>query len=89
MKIYDFVGAPNPKKVRVYLAEKGISIPFEPVNIVTGENRLHPQPSIADCTLLAALEFAEFAQVAIDPAHTYSNVVRWYAAYRQRPSAQA
>src|SRR5438067_13366810 len=39
MKIYDFVGAPNPKKLRVYLAEKGLRIPFEPVNIVTGDNR--------------------------------------------------
>src|SRR5437667_241087 len=39
MKIYDFVGAPNPKKLRVYLAEKGIDIPCESVNIVTGENR--------------------------------------------------
>src|SRR5215467_15796647 len=39
MKIYDFVGAPNPKKVRVYLAEKGLQIPCVQVNIVTGENR--------------------------------------------------
>ena len=39
MKIYDFVGAPNPKKLRVYLAEKGITIPAVSVNIVTGENR--------------------------------------------------
>src|ERR1051325_12136801 len=39
MKIYDFVGAPNPKKVRVYLAEKGLEIPCVQVNIVTGENR--------------------------------------------------
>ena len=39
MKLYDFVGAPNPKKVRVYLAEKGLSIPCEQVNIVSGENR--------------------------------------------------
>src|SRR5881628_3685354 len=39
MKIYDFVGAPNPKKLRIYLAEKGINLPIEPVNIVTGENR--------------------------------------------------
>jgi len=202
MKVYDFVGAPNPKKLRVYLAEKGIGIPCEPVNIVTGENRtpeflkrnplgglpvlelddgrhlteslaiieyleeLHPsppmigttplerarvrelerivalgvlnsvatifqnshpfmagrlkqsadaadnararlatnlkvldatlagrpfvageRPTIADCTLLAALEFAEFVQVPLDPA--YANVGRWYAAFKQRPSAQA
>lgn len=39
MKIYDFVGAPNPKRVRVYLAEKGISIPTEQVNIMSGDNR--------------------------------------------------
>ena len=202
MKLYDFVGAPNPKKVRVYLAEKGMKIPVEPVNIVAGENRtpeflkknplgglpvlelddgsylteslaimeyleeLHPKPpmlgssplerarvreieriaeqgvllriatifqnthpfmagrlkqsadaaenarnqlatflkvldrrignqpfvagerpTIADCTLWAALEFAEFAQVAIDPG--CANVARWYQSFRQRPSAQA
>jgi glutathione S-transferase len=45
------------------------------------------RPTIADCTLLAALEFADFAQVQIDPA--CANVARWYAAFRQRPSAQA
>jgi len=39
MKLYDFVGAPNPKKVRIYLAEKGITVPVVPVNIVSGENR--------------------------------------------------
>ena len=202
MKLYDFVGAPNPKKVRVYLAEKGLTVPTEQVNIVTGENRqpeflkknpmgglpvlqlddgtflaeslaiieyleeLHPtppmfgttpverarvrslerlidlsvlgriaaifqhthpfmagrlkqspeaadnargqlaatlgvldaqigerpfvagsRPSIADCTLYAALEFAEFAGVPLDPA--YARVGRWYQAFRGRPSAQA
>lgn len=202
MKIYDFVGAPNPKKLRVYLAEKGITIPCEQVNIVSGENRqppflnknplgglpvlelddgsclteslaimqyleeLHPappmigttplerarvreierivelgvmsriatvfqnthpfmasrlkqspdaadnarnqlgtilktvdarvggkpfaageRPSIADCTLYAAFEFADFAQVPIDPACT--NLARWYADFKTRPSASA
>lgn len=202
MKLYSFFGAPNPKKVRIYLAEKGIQVPIEEVNIVTGENRapeflkknplgglpvlelddgthlteslaimeyfeeLHPdppmigetalerarvreleriaemgvllrvatifqnthpfmatrvkqspeaaenarvllasclkvldaridgrpfvageRPTIADCTLCAALQFADFAQVAIDPA--YANVGRWYEAFKQRPSAQA
>jgi glutathione S-transferase len=202
MKIYDFVGAPNPKKLRVYLAEKGLRVPYEPVNIATGENRtpeflrrnplgglpvlelddgrclteslaiieyleeLHPEPpmigttpldrarvreleriaelgvlnsiaavfqhthpfmagrlrqsadaaenargrlatnlrvldaridgrpfvagdrpTIADCTLLAELEFGEFAGVPLDPS--YGNVARWYAAFRARPSAQA
>jgi glutathione S-transferase len=202
MKLYDFAFAPNPRKVRVYLAEKGLTIPIEPVNIGAGESHtpeflkknplggvpvlelddgsfltesltiieyleeLHPtppmigtsplerarvreleriaeigvlqrvatifqntspffagrvkqsaeaaenarnqlanylkvidqriggrpfvageRPTIADCTLLAALGFAEFAQVAIDPS--YANVARWYDAFKQRPSAQA
>jgi glutathione S-transferase len=202
MKLYDFAGAPNPKKVRVYLAEKGITVPTEQVNIVSGENRTpeflkknplgtlpvlelddgsylteslaimeyfeelypnppmigatprerarvreleriadlgvflrvatifqnthpfmanrlkqsadaaenarnqlvtflkvidrrigsHPfvageRPSIADCTLLAALNFAEFAQVQTDPG--CANVARWYSSFKQRPSAQA
>jgi glutathione S-transferase len=39
MKIYDFVGAPNPKKVRIYLAEKGIEVERVPVSILAGENR--------------------------------------------------
>ena len=26
MKVYDFAGAPNPKKLRVYLAEKGLTV---------------------------------------------------------------
>jgi glutathione S-transferase len=202
MKLYDFSGAPNPKKVRVYLAEKGIKVPMEEVSLLSGQNRtpeflqknplgglpvlqlddgsylpeslaiieyfeeLHPsppmigttplerarvralervaelgvlnsiatifqnthpfmagrlkqvpeaaenararlatnlkvldaaigsrpfvageRPSIADCTLLAALDFGEFAGVALDPA--FANVARWRTAFQQRPSAQA
>ena len=202
MRLYEFSGAPNPKKVRVYLAEKGIQVPMEPVNIIAGENRtpdflkknplgglpvlelddgsclpeslaiieyfeeLHPEPpmigttplerartralericelgvlnavatifqnshpffagrikqsaeaaetargrlaanlkvldakigtnpfvagprpTIADCTLVAALDFAAFGGVEIDPA--YANVARWYADFKKRPSAQA
>ena len=39
MKLYSFFGAPNPRKVLVYLGEKGIKVPIEEVNIITGENR--------------------------------------------------
>ncbi len=37
MKILDEKRAPNPRRVRVYLAEKGIAVPFEQVDIMTGE----------------------------------------------------
>jgi glutathione S-transferase len=163
MKLYDFVGAPNPKRVRVYLAEKGLKVPTEQVNILSGDNRkpeflaknpmgglpvlelddgthlpeslaimeyfedLNPtppmigttpaerarvrsleriaelsildgivgkgpfvagaRPSIADCTLYAAFDFAQFAGVPMDPECV--NLQRWYATFKERPSAQA
>jgi len=202
MKLYDFVGAPNPKRVRVYLAEKGLKVPTEQVNILSGDNRKpeflkknpmgglpvlelddgthlpeslaimeyfedlnptppmigttpaerarvrsleriaelsilgrvaqvfqnsHPffagrikqspdaaengrnglkgalrildgivgkgpfvagaRPSIADCTLYAAFDFAQFAGVPIDPE--CANLQKWYATFKERPSAQA
>jgi len=202
MKLYEFAGAPNPRKVRVYINAQGIDVAPEPVDILTGQNRsseflkknplgglpvlelddgshlteslaiieyleeLHPEPpmlgttplerarvreaeriaeigvlsnvgtifqnthpffagrvkqsadaadnarprlqaalkvldgrlaqhkfvagdapTIADCTLLAALDFAAFSGIELDPA--LRNVHRWYEEFKQRPSAQA
>ena len=39
MKIYDSQTAPNPRRVRVFLAEKGIQVPYEQVDIVKAANR--------------------------------------------------
>ena len=39
MKIYDSQTAVNPRRVRIFLAEKGIQIPYEQVDIVTAANR--------------------------------------------------
>jgi len=33
MKLYDGGRAPNPRRVRIYLAEKGIEVPLEPVDL--------------------------------------------------------
>jgi glutathione S-transferase len=41
MKLYDSVG-PNPRVVRVFMAEKGISIPKETVDLRAGDNRKEP-----------------------------------------------
>ncbi len=202
MKLYDFTGAPNPKKVRIYLVEKGLDLSMQQVDILSGQNRqpdflkknplgglpvlelddgtilteslaiieyfeelnpkppmigatpverarvralericelgvlnsvatifqnTHPfmaprvkqsaeaaenarnrlaanlkvldekigsyrfvageQPTIADCTLLAALDFAAFCGVEIDASNR--NVHRWHEGFRQRPSAKA
>lgn len=42
MKLYDSAIAPNPRRVRVFLAEKGIEIPTEQVDIGKRENRQPP-----------------------------------------------
>ena len=39
MKIYDFKLAPNPRRVRIYLAEKGLKVPLEEIDIMKGVNR--------------------------------------------------
>ncbi|HEV2652082.1 MAG TPA: glutathione S-transferase family protein [Rhizomicrobium sp.] len=38
MKLYNSIG-PNPRVVRMFMAEKGISAPMEDVNLMAGENR--------------------------------------------------
>jgi len=39
MKLHDNATAPNPRRVRIFLAEKGISIPVVQVDIAKAENR--------------------------------------------------
>ena len=39
MKIYDSKTAPNPRRVRMFVAEKGIQIPYEEVDLVKAINR--------------------------------------------------
>jgi glutathione S-transferase len=40
--LYDSKVAPNPRRVRVYLAEKGIEVPVRQVDIGSAENRKPP-----------------------------------------------
>ena len=39
MKLLEFTAAPNPRRVRVFLAEKGINVPTEQVDITKAANR--------------------------------------------------
>jgi glutathione S-transferase len=39
MRIYDSTTAPNPRRVRIFLAEKGVEVPYEQVDIVKADNR--------------------------------------------------
>ncbi len=42
MKLYDSTHAPNPRRVRIFLAEKGIEVPLHPVDLGKAENRQAP-----------------------------------------------
>ena len=65
-----------------------------PQNLVIVEERLRDGrpllmgdwPSIADCSLAAALQFGRMGKVDLDPA--YENIARWDMAFRERLSAK-
>jgi len=39
VKLYDLSPSPNARRVRIFIAEKGLEIPIVPVNMMTGENQ--------------------------------------------------
>ena len=39
MKLYDYKMAPNPRRVRIFLAEKGIQVPDEQIDLAKAQNR--------------------------------------------------
>ncbi|MES1990493.1 MAG: glutathione S-transferase family protein [Pseudomonadota bacterium] len=41
MKFYNSIG-PNPRVVKMFMAEKGITVPFVEVDLIGGENRKEP-----------------------------------------------
>ena len=64
MKIYDFTGAPNPRRVRVFLAEKGINVPYQQVNLATADNRKPEFLKINPMGALPVLELDDGTQIA-------------------------
>ena len=46
MRIIETRTAPNPRRVRIFLAEKQIAVPFEEVEIMQGELRTHEFSSV-------------------------------------------
>ena len=55
MKLYDGGRAPNPRRVRIFLAEKGISVPIEPVDIGAGAHKSDAYTAINPLQRLPAL----------------------------------
>jgi glutathione S-transferase len=56
MKIYNSSVAPNPRRVRIFLAEKGIEVPYQEIDLAKAENR---QPEFRRINPLAAVPVLE------------------------------
>ncbi len=56
MKLYDCQLAPNPRRVRIFLAEKGLDIPKTEVSIIDGENLKPDYLAVNPRGLLPVLE---------------------------------
>src|SRR6516225_3211426 len=64
MKLYDYTLAPNPKRVRIFLAEKGVSVPTVQVDLRGGEQFTPEFRAInPECTV-PVLEFDDGRRIA-------------------------
>lgn len=59
MKLYDMTGAPNPRRVRIFLAEKGIDIEKVEVDVMGGENLQPEYLAINPRGIVPTLEFED------------------------------
>lgn len=64
MKLYDAVWAPNPRRVRMYLAEKGIEIERRMVDLADGENLREPFLTMNPRGTVPVLELDDGACIA-------------------------
>lgn len=55
MKLYDSGRAPNPRRVRIFLAEKGVTVPTEQVDMMAGEQRTPEYTAINPLQRMPAL----------------------------------
>jgi glutathione S-transferase len=55
MKLYDYGRAPNPRRVRIFLAEKSITVPTEQVDMMAGQHRTPEYTAINPLQRMPAL----------------------------------
>lgn len=63
MKLIDSFG-PNPRMVRMFMAEKGIELPIEELNLLSGENRQKPYTDRNPGGQMPALELDDGSVIA-------------------------
>ena len=90
MKLYNSVG-PNPKVVRMFMAECGVKLDLQEIDLMAGENRqdsfMKLNPTGTDVLLFCFLEFG--GQVGQPLNEANKNIMGWYERVAARPSATA
>ena len=80
MKLYDHPQAPNPRRVRIFLAEKGIEVPTETVDLMAGENRKPAYLAVNPAGTVPCLELDDGTRIAESVA-----ICRYFEALRPDP----
>jgi len=80
MKLYDFARAPNPRRVRVFLAEKGMSVPTEQVDLGTLQQKTPEFTAINPMQRLPVLVLDDGTVLAESVA-----ICRYFEALRPEP----
>jgi glutathione S-transferase len=63
MKFYNSIG-PNPHVVRMFMAEKGLKIPFVEIDLMKGENRKEPYLKVNPHGQMPALELDDGSSIS-------------------------
>ena len=64
MKLYDLKSGMNPRRVRIFLAEKGVTIPRVEVDMASGENRRPPFLALNPMGTMPVLELDDGTHLA-------------------------
>ena len=63
MKLYDYTMAPNTRRVRMFLAEKGIEVPLVPVDLMTQEQLAGKYDDVNPRLAVPVLEFDDGTRI--------------------------
>jgi glutathione S-transferase len=80
MKLYDGGRAPNPRRVRIFLAEKGVEIPLEPVDLGALEHKSETFTTLNPLQRLPVLELDDGTVITESIA-----ICRYFEALRPEP----
>jgi glutathione S-transferase len=81
MKLYDYARAPNARRVRIFLAEKGITVPTEAVDIGAMQHKSEAYTAVNPMQRLPALVLDDGAVIAESMA-----ICRYFEALHPAPA---